>query len=193
MNNQDTYLADYDDLSDRTIDEKIEWLHKRITKIFIAPIDRFIKSDNHDLAIGVMTLICCAIEALGHFKNGRTDKNKFKGSDKEDFRKFISEYIPEAGIISSKLYKYFRSGLAHAFVIEKGGIEGEIEGLYKKERRKQVFYEVNPWKLFELLKNGTENYFKNLKDKNRTKLRKNFKNRFDYSFKFWIKNPPNTK
>lgn len=193
MNNKDTYLADYDDLSNRSVDEKIDWLHKRVAKIFVTPVQRFISSDNHDLAIGVMTLICCAIEALGHFKNGRIDKNKFKGSDKEDFQEFICKYTPKASTISDELYEHFRCGLAHAFVIEKGGIEGEIEGLYKKEKRKETFYEINPWKLFKLLENGIEKYFKDLRDQQRTQLRENFLNRFDYSFKFWIENPPSMK
>lgn len=190
MTDQDTYLADHDDLSNRTIDEKIEWLHNRVMKIFVAPVKRFISNDNHDLAIGVITLICCAIEALGHFKNGRTDKNKFRGSDKEDFQEFICKYTPKANTISVELYEYFRCGLAHAFVIERGGIEGEVDDLYKKVKRKQDFYEVNPWKLFELLENGIKKYFENLKDKSRTQLREDFLKRFDYSFDFWIKNPP---
>ena len=189
--NSFTYLADYDDLTSLKNDEKIDWVRKRINKVFLKPVNRFKISNNTDLALGVMTLICCAIEALGHFRNGRTDKNRVKGQDEKDFKLFIKEYMPEASRIGRYLYYYFRCGLAHAFVIERGSIEGEIKSLYEREKRKRVFYRVNPWKLFDLLEKAIENYFNNLGQKGRKRLRKNFRNRFEYSYKFWLENRPN--
>ncbi|MBI2028236.1 MAG: hypothetical protein HYT07_01370 [Candidatus Levybacteria bacterium] len=187
MNNKYTYLADYDDMTSLAKGDEIEWMHNRIKKVFIKPTKKFIDSKNNtELAFGITTLICCVIEALGHFRTGRrSDKHSEK-----DFKLFIKEYMPNASRISKPLYKYFRSGLAHAFVIERGGIEGEIKGLYESRKRNKVFYEVNPWKLFDILVQGIGKYFANLNNKNRRKLRKNFRERFEHSYKFWLENKP---
>lgn len=188
-----TYSADYDDISNLKEEEKIKWMDGRIKKFFINPIEKFIrffkdeKSNNNDLALGVITVICCYIEAVGHFLKGR--ENNYRGS-KKDFILFIKKYMPEAHQIRDDLYDYFRCGLAHAFVIERGSIEGEIQKLFIKEQRNEYYYKVNPWKLFKILKRGIKLYFKNLQDVRNAKLREKFLRRFNYSYKFWINNTP---
>lgn len=180
-----TYLVDYDDMSLLiTDDQKIEWMYKRIQKFLLEPIQKFIKKRDSALELGIVTLICCGIEAMGHFLKGRTGI----GGGTTDFKLFIETYMPEFSPIQKKLYDHFRCGLAHAFAIERGSIEDKIKTLYEKEERNQSFYKVHPWKLFESLEEGFICYFKDLKS---GKGREEFVDRFNYSFKFWINNPPN--
>lgn len=182
-----TYLADYDDLSVMNDDEKVVWMKNRINLIFVNPINKIIKEKTPDFPLGVMTVICLAIESLGHFSQGSTDRR----SSEKDFKIFIKNYIPSAMQIRDHLYKYFRSGLAHAFAIERGSIDHKVKGLYRKQIRGKSFqYEVHPWRLFKNFEKGINAYFIDLEDKKRVLLRNKFIKRFNFVYSFWIKYPP---
>jgi len=205
-----TYMADHDDLSVLDDNEKIEWMEGRVKKILLDPVRKFINDKtNNDLALGVVTWICCAIDALGGFLDGDFERKRdglvgrvlrfpfhkrTEGGSRQGFRKFVESYLEDIEPIKTKIYDEFRSGLSHGMVIKRGSVDGKLNNLYEeRERGQKIYYEVNPWLLFEKLETASENYFKDLKKKGNIDLRKKFLGQFDQSYKFWINNPPKSK
>ena len=119
-----TYYSGIDDLASMSEQEKIAWFKGRFEKVVVRPLRavRSIGTDNPDiwdLNLGVVTIICCAIEALGSFK---TPQEK----DRVAFDQFVCGFMnpkfreTPAGRTrryAQILYDQFRSGLAHGFSI----------------------------------------------------------------------------
>ena len=63
------------------------------------------------------------------------------------------------------LWKHFRNGIAHAFVIEKGGIEYKADT--EKWRVNNGRLEVGPIAFFKDFSTGVDNFFNDIKSKHR--------------------------
>jgi len=122
--------------------DRIRWFKYRFGRVFLTPFAEFRKLERPDCYIWlcVVNLVCSAIEALSRFQ--------FEGSsDRDCFVQFVEKYFApafqqpklslydprpekgrEASTSAEHLYKYFRSGLAHSFCIEWGGILHREDG-----------------------------------------------------------------
>src|SRR6202158_1291325 len=122
--------------------DRIRWFKYRFGRVFLTPFAEFRKLERADCYIWlcVVNLVCSAIEALSRFQ--------FEGSsDRDCFVQFVEKYFApafqqpklslydprpekgrEASTSAEHLYKYFRSGLAHSFCIEWGGLQHREDG-----------------------------------------------------------------
>lgn len=120
---------------------RVAWLKHRFELVFLVPFREFIKLERPDCYIGlcVSSLLCSAVEALaslefddprGHERFARFVETYFS----PDFRGgTLALYDPKparwtARTPAEHLYKYFRSGLAHSFCIEWGGLSHREDG-----------------------------------------------------------------
>lgn len=78
-----TYYSGLDDLSKASDDERIRWFNNRFRKVIVRPLEAVKRIGPDvpaiwDLNLGVVTIICSAIEALGSFYTpGERDKIAF--------------------------------------------------------------------------------------------------------------------
>lgn len=120
---------------------RVRWLRYRFDLVFLTPFAALRKAEGPDCYIWlcVLNLLCAAIEALSKFE--------FDGNDRECFVGFVEKYLGDefrqralrlydprpgrfapAATPAEHLYKYFRSGLAHSFCIEWGGLLHREDG-----------------------------------------------------------------
>jgi len=171
----------------RTDEEKIAWLEGRINQVLIKPIEELKKiwHDNPEirsLNLGVMTLLCCGIEALSNFYLQ-------KGESGKKFKKFIERYMssefrkkdPLGKKYSSILWDEFRCGLTHSFSIEKGGI---LEGTSQYVRFDDTKgLGIDLWCFFDDVKKAISSYMLDVKREQQTNIvRQNFLIRFNLLF-----------
>jgi len=121
--------------------QRVRWLRYRFELVFLTPFQELRKLECPDCYIWlcVVNLLCAAVEALSKFE--------FTGTDRDCFVQFVEKYFSadfrqarlnlydprpqrRAGAVTpaQHLYKYFRSGLAHSFCIEWGGILHHEDG-----------------------------------------------------------------
>jgi len=86
-----TFYSGIDDLSSMSPTEKADWLRRRFETVVINPlreVERLGRSNQAiwDLNLGVVTIICAAIEALGSFY--QPDKK-----DREAFPAFVHDFM----------------------------------------------------------------------------------------------------
>lgn len=159
------YSAELSELN--TEEEKISWFEGRVNQILINPLEelRHIWQGNTNiqcLNLGVMTLLCCGIEALSTFYLQ-------KGESGKKFKKFSEHYMssdfkktdPEGKKYSSHLWDDFRCGLAHGFSIEKGGILEETDRYIRFDDEKGLGIDL--WHFFEDFKRAFKAYINDLR------------------------------
>jgi hypothetical protein len=180
-----TLFIDYDrDKLKRYLEDWIEWFEQRVLFILIDPIEEIFKKENKQkfdnenftIFLGITTLVCCGIEALGGFYKGKATGNNFK--------KFVRDYMcPEYKRDKRKLetlHNYFRCGLAHGFCIKQGGIHWG--GQYFLEDG-DLGLQIDITELFKDFKQAFFRYLTDLKTANaNTSINNNFKKRFKYVF-----------
>jgi hypothetical protein len=187
-----TLYYDYDQIRDSKIsrltdDGKIEWFHLRMEIVFLEPLRRMIdprsiahkdlnSSTTDDIprrtaVIATFSLLLNGIEALGSFLTPNASKNK------DNFCKFIYEYMPTwnttiSGTRYSKarialptiLWKYYRNGITHGFVIEKGGGIDYFITPKPWEVQAGGLLQINPVVFFEDFLKGLNHFFRDIRD-----------------------------
>jgi hypothetical protein len=113
--------------------ERVEWLQLRFTVVMLEPFERLVALERECFVwLSALNLLFSGISALADFQ--------FKGNYESQFIQFFRTYFPSfssfspivnhpkkgprthAGPIEKHFYNYFRSGLAHHFVIWWGGL-----------------------------------------------------------------------
>jgi hypothetical protein len=126
---------DFPKLAGLTFHGRVTWVEYRFNAFFLDTFDRLVGLENDSyIWLCVVNLLTSAVEALAHFDFG--DK-----SGQVRFANFVTRYFDPAFRIPMQLgepphakgraaptsaeqfYKYFRSGLAHSFCIEWGGLQ----------------------------------------------------------------------
>lgn len=122
--------------------DKIIFLKARAILIFLDPLEEILYLERENALakfhlLNVMTIVCCAIEGFGHYLTGEVGM----GTATPAFKKFVKTFmnadfqkVYDGETYSDILWKYFRNGLAHGFVIERGGIE----------RYMHEYFNINP-------------------------------------------------
>lgn len=149
-----TLFYDYDQLRDqklsRLTDEgKIEWFRLRMACVFLEPLRRLfdtrstafreLNSDDRRpytlFVIAAFSVLLNGIEALGWFLPAR---NSGKGKNRDKFVAFIKTYMGrwDINVVGTRyqtnylpdiLWRHFRNGIAHGFVIEGGRIDYDAD------------------------------------------------------------------
>ncbi len=149
-----TLFYDYDQLQDEklsrlTDDGKIEWFRLRMDCVFLEPLRRLfdtrstafreLNSDDKRpftlFAIAAFSVLLNGIEALGSFL---PPLNSGKRKKRDNFVAFIQAYMRRWDIkvlgtsyrttyLPDILWRHFRNGIAHGFVIEGGGIDYDAD------------------------------------------------------------------
>ena len=160
---------------------KIVWLEQRMQMVFIEPLNRLLDrnsvawktlNSNGDeeeprrtVDLATFSILLNGVEALGSFLRPPDKKNK------DNFMAFMFNYMSDWTVevdaregkkkLSELLWKHFRSGIAHAFVIELGGIEF---GLLNKWEIQNGLIAVNPKLFYDDFLIGQTKYFEDVKD-----------------------------
>lgn len=149
-----TLFYDYDQLQDGKLsrlsdDGKIEWFRFRMDCVFLEPLRRLF--DTHSTAfrelnsddqrpytsfvIAAFSVLLNGIEALGAFLPAL---NSGKGENRDNFVAFIQTYMRtwdinvtgtsyQINYVPDILWRHFRNGIAHGFVIKGGGIDYDAD------------------------------------------------------------------
>jgi hypothetical protein len=182
-----TLFYDYDQqrdgkLSQLNEDGKIEWFRLRMEIVFLEPLHRIFdrksvahrelnSRSNYDRPIragmlAAFSVLLNGIEALGSFMKDSTKGKNFYAF----IRKYMSDWDTHVSGTSYQtdylpriLWKYFRSGIAHGFVIEGGGgIEYATEDeKWKIEERR---LEICPIAFFKDFEVGVKAFFSDIKN-----------------------------
>ena len=156
-----------------TKSQKIRYFHARVQRTVIAPLRRMCanvrlgtKHENPLLCFG--TCICCAIEALGKFYTGRLSG---RGVSRANFIAFVENYMNPGWLGHSfagqryvdQLWASFRNGLAHGFVIKRGGFEYQRVPFRVKIVGGVQQLEVDPARLFRDFRRGLATFVRDLR------------------------------
>ena len=179
-----TYYSGLDHLAGASEDETVAWFRKRFEKVVARPLRevRSLGRDNEaiwDLNLCVVTIICCAIEALGSFyqPNAR---------DSVAFSHFVRAFMDpkhreraaaDGRTYAKILYGQFRCGLAHGFSIEGHEVATRPDE-YIVEDHGSV--SIDLWTLFEDLERAFDRYLARVDSHKR--VRQKFLERFDELF-----------
>lgn len=126
-------------LRELTYAGRVAWLRYRYDLVFADAFKTLRDADNHGpyIWLCIINLLCTAIQAFSGFE--------FDGSVQRRFISFVEKYFPafvnsglrlsdprrrgddNAQTPAEHLYKFFRSGLAHNFCIEWGGLQHRDE------------------------------------------------------------------
>lgn len=168
-----------------SFNDKITYLKARAILIFLDPLEEILYLEKENALakfhlLNVMTIICCAIEGLGHYLTGKVGI----GTAKTAFEKFVKDFmnpdfqkVHDGKTYSLILWEYFRNGLAHGFVIEKGGIERKLSGYFNVNP--QIGLEIDIDYFVSDFKKAFEDFFKKLQSEgDNSKLGKHFKKVF---------------
>lgn len=149
-----TLFYDYDQLQDKNLsrltdDGKIEWFRLRMECVFLEPLRRLF--DIHSTAfrelnsddqrpytlfmIAAFSVLLNGIEALGSFL---PPVKSTKRENRDKFVAFIHTYMQrwdinvagtryQTNYLPDILWRHFRNGIAHGFVIEGGGIDYDAD------------------------------------------------------------------
>jgi len=179
-----TYYSGIDDLSGMSPKEKADWLRRRFVKVVIKPlreVERLGRSNPAiwDLNLGVVTIICVAIQALGSFYE--PDKK-----DRVAFPEFVHKFMDpqyRQHVTGSKktyghvLYEQFRCGLAHGLTIEGHEITTRPRRYLRDD---SGYVSIDLWTLFEDMRRALDRYLTKVHtDK---AVRERFLRRFDKLF-----------
>ena len=183
-----TGFIDYDraKLQNKPVDVWIDWLQYRINLILISPLDYFFdrqsplfKCLNHEdssTTLAGLTVILCAVDALGAFKAGSS-------ANPGNFRTWIEKYMPKwdtSSPLSNRdikewLYDELRCGLAHQLSVKKGGAEW-INNIIEEPSAGDI--KIDPEAFYTDFKDGVQKYFDDVRNDATTNLKSYFHNRF---------------
>ena len=163
VGSEPTFYSGLDDVSGMTPNEKVDWFKGRFSKIVVGPLDEVRKLGNTnqriwDLNLGVVTIICSAIEALSSFYAPGT------GTDKQKFVSFVEEFMDPVYRTTSPgaekkhseiLYTKFRCGLAHGMSIEGHEVASRPQQYLSDDNG---YVSIDLWGLFEDLKKAFDAY-----------------------------------
>ena len=185
-----TGWIDYDraQLPKLTYHQKVLYFDKRLSMVLIKPlIDVFngiSKAPKQSSLLIFATSVCCAIEALGKFKEGLSKKNnqRFKG-----FLSYMNPDFKRRILFDKKyekiLWKYFRNGLAHGFAICHGGFEHQTNYFNVKQMNGIDVLMIDPKRFYLDFRSGLAEYLRNLRNAPPgDPLRDNFENVFQDVF-----------
>lgn len=134
------------------------------------------KNGNGTFTIMSFSILLNGVEALGSFlvpPGDKKDKNgKYvQGINKKCFLEFIKKYMSEwdKNSIGDKLWKHFRNGIAHAFVIENGGIDYGAD-LIRFRTTEQGTLEIGPQVFFKDFQEGLKCFFNDVRGKDKIRL-----------------------
>ncbi|HXH28732.1 MAG TPA: hypothetical protein VNL37_06780 [Candidatus Polarisedimenticolia bacterium] len=188
-----SFLPERDDLSRLSDDAKIDWLEGRVHRILIGPLRemrrmaRGAPTGGAESAafwnLGIVTLICSGIEALGHHLHGR---KAVRSGSVRDFQEFIDAFMPDYGPVKEAIYGDFRCGLAHSLVTRRGSIEEKLGRPYLRDRRGHLRLDLD--RFFQAFVVAVERYFVAVRET--PDLGRRLAERFDASNRFWIEHPP---
>ena len=112
--------------------DEVTFLKERAKLVFLDSIEEIFYFDRERASskfhlLNATTIICCAIEGLGHYLTGTDDSF---GSFKTFVEEFMDPSFQKTLIVDGEEVTYsrivwqdFRNGLAHGFYIKRGGIE----------------------------------------------------------------------
>lgn len=177
--------------------ERVSYFEKRVRLVLLNPVDHLL---NHsDEAIGrkdssallmVGVSICCAIEATGRFFKGNlasTPRNK------NFFNAFLYNYMDKRFQLMSLgeksygdiVWKHFRNGIAHGFVVSHGGFEDNAGDYFgEKTICGHKALVLNPFRFFNDFRQGFEKYLADLRNPSHSMstLQNNFQKAFEEVF-----------
>jgi hypothetical protein len=179
-----TFYAGLDDLSGFSDAQKIAWFRVRLEKVVFRPLRevRALGPTNDaiwDLNLGVVTIICSAVEAMGSFYSPGI-------RDQDAFIRWVTDFMDpiyrQASAASGRsyadiLYGQFRCGLAHGLSIEGHEIATR-PGTYLLDQNGYV--SIDLWTLFEDAVTASERYLATVEAD--TSMQKEFIKRFDQIF-----------
>jgi hypothetical protein len=204
-------LRDGEKLSQLTYDGKIEWFRLRMEAVFLEPSRRIFNpksvahrelnsASSYDLPIraamiAAFSVLLNGIEALGSFM--RLPRINGISRNERHFRAFVMKYMSDwdtnvSGTTYQTLYqtvylpkilwKYFRNGIAHGFVIQGGGgIDYGTKG--KKWKIENGRLEICPIAFFKDFEVGVKAFFadiENPQSSNRSSFRSRFRQLYPY-------------
>ncbi len=180
-------FIDYDReaLKKASVETRILWLEYRVKKVLIGPLDQFfppegpgykiVNEGDHTFNLCGVTLVACAIEALGHFMTGKQDDNG------DSFKYWLRHLMPDwhktaaNGVrIQDWLWDSARNGMAHQLAFKSGGTEAHDDKKFVVGKEGQI--EMNPFLFYADFKVAVDRYFEALK-KN-VELQTPFESRF---------------
>ena len=131
---------DFDRLTGLNFQGRVQWVRYRFDNFFMDTFDRVVALEHESYVwLCVVNLLTSAVEALSQFEFA-----DLRGMTR--FSRFVERYFgpefrgpmhldetaaagnPRAASAAEHLYKYFRSGLAHSFCIEWGGLQHREDG-----------------------------------------------------------------
>lgn len=135
-------------------------------------LTKIINDRQSNLVIGMFSLLMNGIEALGSFI---TVQEPRPGQNRRNFSIFIEHYMPSWNFMVSDvslcspdqmvtiLWKNFRNGIAHAFIIDKGGLS------FEADNRPQGYFitpdgyiQLGPRKFIRDFNEGLKLYFRDV-------------------------------
>jgi len=165
---------------------KVTYLDRRVDGILISPCQNEMKrAIEMDTGLILVTAICAGISAAGTFLHGC----RGRGKDQAFFVGFVRGYMkplltnsgPEGWANWAEwLYKDIRSGLAHSFTIEKGGMKLEPVPYVRIANHGP---EIHAPTLLNDFADGWKRYLNDVRNGGQTgPLGKKFNDRFDAVF-----------
>jgi hypothetical protein len=171
-----------------SFDGKVTYLEQRVDGILISPcrvaMDDAIATD---IVLILVTAICAGISAAAAFLKGN---RAGRGEDEPFFIDFVRQYmdpvLTTAGPFGRSswaqwLYKDVRSGLAHSFTIESGGMRLQDIGCYVKNGANRP--EIHTPTLLDDFASGWLRYLGDVRSGGETSdAGQRFQQRFDHVF-----------
>jgi hypothetical protein len=131
---------DFQKLGGLKFEGRVVWVEYRFRAFFLDTFDRLVSlEDESYIWLCVVSLLTSAVEALAHFEfNDRSGQIRFAQFVRRYFDPAFSAPMRldephnaegrAAPTSADQFYKYFRSGLAHSFCIEWGGLLHKEDG-----------------------------------------------------------------
>lgn len=185
IGSEPTFYSGLDDLKGKTLSEMIAWFVGRFDKVIIRPLEevRELGKTNEaiwDLNLGVVTLVCSAIEALSTFYSppNKRDRDKFilfvENFMSPEFQKIS---VPNNKTYAEILYEDYRCGLSHGLSIEGHEVTTRPESFIEDT---DGYVSIDLWSLFEDFKLAFARYLGVLRSDKESQV--NFSNRFKKIF-----------